>query len=120
MSGFRLGALRAHYVLIVLFLIGVIAQFVLAGFGIPSLGGTDIEPHKQVGFAIHMITFLTFLISLAIWKPAKLIGLSFALAALTTLKIALPDIGGVPEKLHPANALLILALTGLIMRYDRE
>ena len=100
----------------VILALGVL-QFFLAGVGI--FGAESFDAHKSVGFAIHGITIVVFLLAIAGPRTGQDIGMGFVLAALTTLQISLPGLRGDAPWLaafHPLLALLVLGLAAHIGR----
>jgi hypothetical protein len=99
-------------------LLGLV-QFLLAGEGI--FGASSFDAHENVGYTLHAITILVFLLAIAGPRTGRDIGLGFALAALTTLQISLPSLRDDHPGLaafHPLLALFVLGLAAHIgMRY---
>ena len=94
-----------------------VLQFFLAGLGI--FGAESFDAHKSVGFAIHGITIVVFLLAIAGPRTGQDIGMGFVLAALTTLQISLPGLRDDAPWLaafHPVLALLVLGLAAHIGR----
>jgi hypothetical protein len=94
-----------------------VLQFFLAGLGI--FGAESFDAHKSVGFILHGITILVFLLAIAGPRTGQDIGMGFVLAALTTLQISLPSLRDDAPWLaafHPVLALLVLGLAAHIGR----
>ena len=94
-----------------------VLQFFLAGLGI--FGAESFDAHKSVGYTLHAITILVFLLAIAGPRTGQDIGMGFALAALTTLQISLPSLRDDSPWLaafHPVMALLVLGLAAHIGR----
>jgi hypothetical protein len=94
-----------------------VLQFFLAGMGI--FGASSFDAHENVGWALHTITVLVFVLAIAGPRTGRDIGMGFALAALTTIQTALPGLRDDAPGLaafHPLLALLILGLAAHIGR----
>ena len=94
-----------------------VLQFFLAGLGI--FGAESFSAHETVGGILHGLTVLVFLLAIAGPRTGRDIGMGFALAVLTTLQIALPELRGDSPWLaafHPVLALLVLGLAAHIGR----
>ena len=94
-----------------------VLQFFLAGLGI--FGAESFSAHETVGGILHGLTVLVFLLAIAGPRTGRDIGMGFALAALTTLQIALPELRDDTPWLaafHPVLALLVLGLAAHIGR----
>jgi len=100
----------------VILALGVL-QFFLAGLGI--FGAESFDAHETVGGILHGLTILVFLLAIAGPRTGRDIGMGFALAALTTLQISLPEFrDDAPwvAAFHPLLALLVLGLAAHIGR----
>ena len=94
-----------------------VLQFFLAGLGI--FGAESFSVHETAGGILHGLTVLVFLLAIAGPRTGRDIGLGFALAVLTTLQIALPELRDDSPWLaafHPVLALLVLGLAAHIGR----
>ena len=94
-----------------------VLQFFLAGLGI--FGAESFDAHETVGGILHGLTVLVFLLAIAGPRTGRDIGMGFALAALTTLQISLPELrDDAPwvAAFHPVLALLVLGLAAHIGR----
>ena len=94
-----------------------VLQFFLAGLGI--FGAESFSAHETVGGILHGLTVLVFLFAIAGPRSGRDIGMGFALALLTTLQIALPELRDDTPWLaafHPVLALLVLGLAAHIGR----
>jgi Family of unknown function (DUF6220) len=96
----------------------VLVQFFLAGLGWfdPSVG---FDAHETVGFIIHTLTAVLFLLSIAGPRTRRDMGMSFALLVIATIQIALPDLrddAPVLAAFHPLVALVIGGLAHAIGR----
>jgi len=96
----------------------VLVQFFLAGLGWfdPSVG---FDAHESVGFILHGITLLVFLLAIAGPRTRQDILMSLALLVLATIQISLPDLrddAPVIAAFHPLLALVIGGLAHAIGR----
>jgi hypothetical protein len=91
-------------------LLGVL-QFFLAGLGI--FGAESFSAHETVGGILHGLTVLVFLLAIAGPRTGRDIGMGFALAALTTLQISLPELRDDSAWLAAFHPVLALAVLGL-------
>ena len=89
----------------------IVLQFFLAGLGI--FGAESFSSHETVGGILHGLTVLVFLLAIAGPRTGRDIGLGFALAALTTLQISLPELRDDSAWLAAFHPVLALAVLGL-------
>ncbi|HET7520322.1 MAG TPA: DUF6220 domain-containing protein [Candidatus Limnocylindria bacterium] len=97
----------------VLFVLGVVAQIFIAGFGLPGLGGQGMRTHVDFGYTLSLVPIVPLVLA---W-PAKAgrgtILMCAALLVLTFVQTLLPLArNGTPwvSALHPVNAFLVLGL----------
>jgi hypothetical protein len=119
MVAVRRGSCWGHLAFTALFLVSVVVQFLLAGFA--TFGAMSFEAHKTMGFAaVHSLSILVLLAALVAWLPRLDIGLSFLVAALTTVQVALPTAGNDwIAGLHPVNALVLAVLAHVLLKRSR-
>jgi hypothetical protein len=86
-------------------------QFVLAGMGI--FGASSFSAHESVGWTVHSITILVFLLAIAGPRTGRDIGLGFALVVVTTILTSLPGTRDDAPGLAAFHPLLALAVLGL-------
>jgi hypothetical protein len=98
-------------------LLGVL-QFFLAGLGI--FGAESFSAHETVGGILHGLTVLVFLLAIAGPRTGRDIGMGFALAALTTLQISLPELRDDSPWLAAFHPVLALAVLGLAAHIGRR
>ncbi len=113
----RKGLTTAYGGLAMLIATLVLVQFFLAGLGI--FGAASFESHKSVGYMLHGLTGLLFLLAIAGPRTGRDIGLSFVLLALCTLQVYLPELRAdapVIAAFHPLLALVIGGLAHAIGR----
>jgi hypothetical protein len=107
----------AHLVLALTIVLAVFVQVYLIGAYIFGAGSHALDAHTDVGFTVHGLEVLLFLVALAAWLPRGDVGLSLLMALLGTTQIALADAHGWTGGLHPLGALLVLALaTAIVLR----
>jgi hypothetical protein len=114
----RRGAAWLHLALALAIALGVVLQVYLIGAYIFGAGSGARDAHVDVGFTVHSLEVLLFLVALVAWLPRADVGLSLLMAVLGTIQIALADAHGWAGGLHPLAALLVLVLAGAIFRRD--
>ena len=114
------GAAWLHLALALAIALGVFLQVYLIGAYIFGAGGDALQAHTDVGFTVHGLEVLLFLVALAAWLPRADIGLSLLMALLGTTQIALAEAHGWTGGLHPLGALLVLVLAAAIVRRDLQ
>jgi hypothetical protein len=116
----RRGAAWLHLALALAIALGVFLQVYLIGAYIFGAGSDALDAHTSVGFSVHGLEVLLFLVALVAWLPRADAGLSLVMALLGTTQIALADAHGWTGGLHPLGALLVLALATVIARRDLQ
>lgn len=119
-AALRRGAAWLHLALALAIALGVFLQVYLIGAYIFGAGNDALNAHTDVGFTVHGLEVLLFLVALAAWLPRADVGLSLLLALLGTTQIALADARGWTGGLHPLGALLVLVLAATIIRRDLQ
>jgi hypothetical protein len=114
----RRGAAWLHLALALAIALGVFLQVYLIGAYIFGAGSDALDAHTTVGFSVHALEVLLFLVALVAWLPRADAGLSLVMALLGTTQIALADAHGWTGGLHPLGALVVLALAAAIVRRD--
>src|SRR5947209_7078515 len=109
----------AHVGLAWLFVAGVVLQAYLAGVALAQLGGSgDFSTHVSLGYSLMGLLALGVLVTALIGRvPRRQVGLSVALFILYIVQTSLPEArSSAPliAALHPANAMLLLVLGGVI------
>jgi hypothetical protein len=102
-----------------LFVGGVLIQAFLAGAALTQLGGSgDFSAHISFGYTVMGLLALAVLLTALLGRlPRSQVGLSVGLLLLYVIQTALPNARAsapVIAALHPANAMLLLALGILI------
>ncbi len=105
----------ARLVLGGLVLVGVLVQFVSAGYGF-FVGGFDF--HEDLGWAIHLLPVLLMIAGLIVWRPRGDLILSIAIGVVGFLQPILVQIGDWAAVFHPLNALVLFFLTHVLFRRD--
>jgi hypothetical protein len=95
-----------------------VLQFFLAGLGI--FGAESFSAHESVGWTVHTITLLVFVLAIAGPRTGRDIGMGFVLAALTTLQVSLPGLRGDAPWLAAFHPVLALAVLGLAAHIGRR
>ena len=109
----------AHLGLAWIFSGGVLIQGYLAGAAMAQLGGSgDFAAHISVGYSLMGLLALAVLVSALIGRvPRGQVGLSLVLFVLYIVQTILPTArtsNPALAALHPANAMLLLVLAGVI------
>ena len=116
LAALRRGAAWLHLALALAIALGVFLQVYLIGAYIFGAGSDALDAHTSVGFTVHGLEVLLFLVALIAWLPRADVGLSLLMALLGTTQIALADADGWTGGLHPLGALLVLVLAAAIVR----
>jgi hypothetical protein len=116
----RRGAAWLHLALALAIVLGVFLQVYLIGAYIFGAGSAALDAHTNAGFSVHGLEVLILIVALVAWLPRADIGLSFLMALLGTMQIALASAQGWAGGLHPLGALLVLVLATVMARRDLE
>ena len=116
----RRGAAWLHLALALAIVLGVFLQVYLIGAYIFGAGSDALDAHTNVGFTVHGLEVLLFLVALVAWLPRADVGLSLLMALLGTVQIALADAHGWTDGLHPLGAIVVLVLATAIVRRDLQ
>ena len=107
------------YGLTVLFLLGVVVQFFLAGLYV--FGGTSIETHRVLGLILALAALILIILALVARLPRKTVLLTVLLLGLSILQSVLANIDiNEVEALHPVNALVIAFVAYALMQRSRN
>jgi Family of unknown function (DUF6220) len=108
-----------YYGLAVLFLLGVFVQVFLAGLTV--FGGTSIDSHRVLGFALTVGALLMLVVAAVGRLPRPTILLTILLLGLAVLQTVLVNID-VDEiaALHTVNALVIAFVAAMCLRRSRD
>jgi hypothetical protein len=108
----------ARFVLGVLFLIGIVVQFIAAGYGWFADPG-NFDFHADLGFtAMHLIPILILIVGLLVWRPFNDLLLSVAIGVLGFVQPILAGVGDWAAVFHPLNALVLFFLTHRLTDHD--
>ncbi len=112
-------ALWSRVVLLALFLIAIVAQFLTAGYALFEDG--DFDLHEGIGFTIaHALPVLILIATIVYWRGGTQLWLGLAIGILGLLQPVLPEIGGWVAVVHPLNALVMFTLSQWLLRHDRR
>jgi Family of unknown function (DUF6220) len=120
LAALRRGAAWLHLALALAIALGVFLQVYLIGAYIFGAGSDALDAHTNVGFSVHVLEVLLFLVALVAWLPRADAGLSLLMALLGTTQIALAEAHGWTGGLHPLGALLVLVLAAALVRRDLQ
>lgn len=116
LAALRRSAAWLHLALALAIALGVFLQVYLIGAYIFGAGSDALDAHTSVGFTVHGLEVLLFLVALVAWLPRADVGHSLLMALLGTTQIALADAQSWTGGLHPLGALLVLVLAAAIVR----
>ena len=103
----------------VLFVIGVVAQILLAGYGIPGLGGQGMQTHIDLGYTLSLAPIVPLVLSWPARAGRQTIVMCAVLLVVTFVQTLLPGArDGMPwvAALHPITAFIVLGLGILVAR----
>jgi mercuric ion transport protein len=115
-------AAGAYVVMIGLFLIGVLTQFLLAGLSLFA-NGALWDVHIGVGYTVGFVLILNIIFGLFARMPRAAwgrLGLVFGLYIVQTILPGLRTTVPLIAALHPLNALLIFYVTLGTLRHARQ
>lgn len=118
MTGVRRVASWIHLALVVLVVLGVVAQVYLIGAYVFGAGTGALDAHRDVGFTVHALEVLVLVAALVAWLSRPTLWLSLALAIVGTAQISLASATAWTGALHPLFALVVLALAAWLVRLD--
>ena len=96
----------------------IVVQVWLAGAAIPQLGGDgSFETHRNVGYAIGLVTLVLLLTALPSGLGRRRILQSLGILGLYIVQSSLPYMGvGAIEALHPVNAVVMFVVAAWYAR----
>ena len=103
----------------VLFLIGVVVQILLAGWGIVGLGGQGMRTHIDFGYTLSLVPIVPLVLSWPARAGRQTIVMCAVLLVLTFVQTLLPLArDGMPwiAALHPITAFVVLGLGIMVAR----
>jgi hypothetical protein len=97
----------------VLFVIGVVVQILLAGWGIAGLGGQGMRTHVDFGYTLSLVPIVPLVLSWPAGAGRQTIAMCAVLLVLTFVQTLLPlgrsDLPWI-SALHPLTAFVVLGL----------
>jgi Family of unknown function (DUF6220) len=101
------GVAGAHRALALLFVVGGVVQFILAGYA--AFGGSDWDPHAAFGTVLTVIALIVLILAVVGRRPAlQASAILFGLMILQNILGAVGDSAPALGALHPLNGLIIL------------
>ena len=111
-------ALWSRVVLGALFLVGIVVQFIAAGYGFFE---GSFEFHEGLGWTLmHLIPLLVLVATLVLWRGGTQLWLALALGVLGLVQPILAAAGDVAGIFHPLNALVLFLLGQALLRRDLD
>ena len=111
-------ALWSRIALLALYLVGIVIQFIAAGYGFFE-GSFDF--HEDLGWtAMHGIPVLVLVATLVVWQGGMQLWLALALGVLGILQPMLAAAEGWLGVFHPLIALVLFLLGQALLRRDLE
>ena len=108
----------ARFVLATLFLVGIVVQFVAAGYGMFADPGS-FAFHEGLGWTLmHWIPILILVAGLLVWRPVGELVLSLAIGVLGFLQPVLAAAGDWAGAFHPLAALVLFFLAHRLADHD--
>jgi hypothetical protein len=124
---------KAFAGLATLLMLAVVAQFYFAASGAFSTAPNDesFRPHRALGWVIFFLPVLMTIVAALARMPGRLVGMAGLVAGLTTVQVVITliakafgdggsaTVGQLVFGLHAVNALVIMAVVGMIVRQAR-
>jgi hypothetical protein len=109
----------AFYGVALVYLLGVVVQFFLAGLAVFGVRGYDA--HRGLGFVLGLISLILLALAIGAKMPRSITALSAVLVALNAFQIVLIqiDIAEV-NALHLVNALAIAFVANMLVHRSRK
>ena len=103
----------------VIYLLGVVVQFFLAGLGV--FGATSYDAHRALGFLLGLVAVVLLVLAVGAKLPRPLTGLALLLVLLSIVQIVLIQIDIEEIKaLHLVNALAIGLVANMLVHRSRR
>ena len=103
----------------VLFVVGVVVQILLAGWGIAGLGGQGMRTHIDFGYTLSLVPIVPLVLSWPARAGRQTIAMCAVLLVLTFVQTLLPlgrdDLPWIAA-LHPLTAFVVLGLGIMVAR----
>jgi hypothetical protein len=110
--------LWSRIVLGALYLVGIVVQFLAAGYGF--FEGT-FEFHEGLGWTVmHAIPLLILIATLVLWRGGTQLWLALALGILGLAQPVFAAAGGIAGVVHPLTALVLFVLGQALLRRDLD
>ena len=106
----------------VLFVIGVVVQILLAGWGIVGLGGQGMDDHIQFGYWLSLAPIIPLILAWPAKAGRRTVIMCAVLLVITFVQTLLPSTApgraNIPwiAALHPINAFVVLGLGIMVAR----
>ncbi len=116
-------ARRLYQAMVGLILLGIVMEGLLIGPSLFAATHWGRAAHVDLGGVLFLLMLLLPLAARLAHLPGKVIGLSAVLFALALLEVISPHLGRtIPflAAVHPANALLMMALTVVLLVQERQ
>ena len=122
MTSLRQSATAGYRWLTLIFFVGVVLQFLLAGLGVFGIDqGTklddqsSLDPHRALGFILILVAIVLILL-IAVARPTRVVVVPYvALLVCTILQSVFAGIGGEGGgALHGLNACVVFGLAGYL------
>ena len=111
-------ALWSRLVLLGLFLLAILAQFLTAGYGLFK-GSFDL--HEGIGWTIaHLLPLLILIATVVLWRGGTQLWIGLAIGILGIIQPILGESGDWAGVVHPLNALVMFTLSQWLLRHDRR
>ena len=102
-----------------LFLLAIVAQFLTAGYALFTEANFDL--HENIGFTIaHLLPLLILIATIVLWRGGPQLWIGLAIGVLGLVQPALATIGDWAGVFHPLNALVMFTLSQWLVRHDRR
>jgi hypothetical protein len=118
MSGRVRIALWGRVVLVALYLIGIVVQFLAAGYGFFK---GDFDLHEGLGWSVmHAIPLLVLIATLVLWQGGTQLWVAVVLGVLGIAQPFLASAAGWAGVFHPVVALVLFLLGHDLLRRDLQ
>ena len=109
----------AFYGVALIYMIGVVVQFLLAGLAL--FGTSNYDTHRWLGFVLAVISLVLLALAIGAKLPRSVTALSTVLVALNVVQIVLIQLDVEElQALHVVNALAIAFVANMLMHRSRR
>jgi hypothetical protein len=109
----------AFYGFALIYLLGVVVQFFLAGLAVFGVSSYDV--HRGLGYVLGVVSIVLLALAIGAKLPRSVTALSTVLVALNALQIVLVQIDvGEVNALHLVNALAIAFIANMLVHRARR